>query len=999
MSRRTPIDWDAVSRGDLPSMPGDAGDVWSWSDAPDWSGEWPEEAREGRYVRGTVLAEGGMGAVHLAEDPLLRRQVALKVVRTGAGSREARRLLREARITAALRHPGVAGILDAGVDTQGRPWFAMPVVPGRTLASLLHATGVTPDQALRALAKAADILGYAHRAGIVHRDVKPANLMVSRDGRVVVLDWGIARPESASTEWDSLLTRAEATGDELLGTPAYMSPEQVIGETVTARSDVWSLGVCLVEILDGAPPFAGGDAKEVLRAVVHGPLPQLDGPLGALVGQALSRDPLQRPADGVAFAEALRQAMAPAAADERVEAPKRGWGPWTAAVGLLIGIGVGMAILGGVGSGEQTDSLLTPALGRLARTAALADDRPTAELASVAGLRRGDGDLAVFRGILASQTPDLEWLDRADVPECEQLVVAPDGSALVCVGDGAVALYDLPAVRERWSRPVRLESVVWTGDGVMGRLSGTDRLGMLDGRTGAALPEVQGQSTERNLLPSLRSDRVLGVNGDGHLAVIEVGTGRFDLLRADTPIGAGVLLPDGSVAGFSKTGAYLWPPELGEPAEMVREGALDVADAPFNAVASIDGRFVLEGSLAGIVRLWDLDAQQLSEAVQLAPGMVHSLAISPDARWLAAVDEAGRAWVWPRGQAQARVQLPGYARRVAFPSSDRVRVVGASVETWALPDGRLPHVLDGLGGVSGVDWAGDWLGAALGSGQLRRWSVVTGDADVLPLLSERVLKDLSLQADGRALVASLTDVSPSRFHWVDDTLVQPDRMFCRRVVWLAQGGAACMRGSKGPRVFSTDGSTFPTLSRPTAAHSDMELCADRRSAVLIDDQGDVLRLSWDTEPSLDTVVRGASGHAAACGGDDGQVIATGSSSGVSLWTGNDLPARTWPTNAVVIDLAVSPDGQRVAAGLLTGEVLVWDVAKDAPLARLIGHTERVSGVWFSPDGRQLVSGSWDETLRLWDVASMDLPVDALSRQVEARWGRTVADVLDEPSGR
>ena len=1015
MATRRPIDWDSVSRGEVSRAENQSG-MWSWSDAPDLSGEWPAMTVEGRYVRGTVLAEGGMGAVLLAEDPLLRRQVALKVVRSGADSREAQRLLREARITAALRHPGVAGVLDAGVDGQGRPWFAMPVIPGRTLASLLYATGVTPVQSLRALAGAADILGHAHKAGIVHRDVKPSNLMVSSDGDVVVLDWGIARPESATTEWDSLLTRTDASSEELLGTPAYMSPEQVIGDDITARSDVWSLGVCLVEILDGALPFAGGDAKEVMRSVLHGPLPQLEGPLGTLVTASLSRDPERRPADGHAFAEALRAAMAPPVADEETAAAARGGVRGGRALALLVGVGVGMASLWLSLPSKQPDTLLMPALVHLARSAAMTGDRPIAELASAAALQRGDGDMAVFRGILASKTPELRPLDRTVAPDCRGQVVSPDGSAMVCMQADRVVVFDLPKMVERWAHPEALDDVVWTGDGVLGTRKDTRHgdLVLYDGRTGIAQEGVAGSARGLSLGSSSRLGRTVASNGGREFRLIDCLENKHEQLVAAYdgagPIEEGTVLSDGAIAGFSTTGAYFWSAEMGpttaegrSPTLMLERQPLSPEDSPFNVAASGDGRWVLEGSLSGVVRLWDREEEGLHERVQLAPGMVHGLAISPDARWVAAVDELGHAWVWPRGQAQARMQLPGLASTVAFPSSDRLRVVGAMVETWSLPEMTLPHVLEATAGVTGIDWAGDWVAASMGNGQVRRWSTLTGQVDSVSfaVTADKVVKDVSLQESGAVLAASLQQDIHGRHigvFWSEEELTPVDNTGCRRVVWLADAGAACMYIPPGPTVFSMDGTTYDSLRRPTVSLYDMEMATDRQTAVLIDEESNVLRLSWEgAEPALEVVLRDTSGKVVAAGGPGGAHIATSDGSSVSFYTGGDRPMRTWQAEATVVDLAVSPDGRRLAAGLRTGEVLVWEVDSDKPLARLVGHRERVSAVWFSPDSSELLTGSWDETLRLWDMSALDLPDEALVRQVEARWGRSAEEALADSS--
>ncbi len=247
----------------------------------------------GRYTLEREIGRGGMGAVWLGRDEMLGRPVALKRLGAVPGQdpddrERAERAEREARLAARLSHPHVVAVYDL-VEEDGQQYLVMEHVDGTNLSGYLRAEGpLSPDRAAQLLGQAAEALAAAHEAGIVHRDVKPSNMLVTADGQVKLSDFGIARAET-----DPSLTQTGL----VTGSPAYLAPEVASGATATARSDVWSLGASLYHALAGHPPYEVSDnVLGALYRIVHEEPPRVDEPgwLGPLLRATMCRDPEQR---------------------------------------------------------------------------------------------------------------------------------------------------------------------------------------------------------------------------------------------------------------------------------------------------------------------------------------------------------------------------------------------------------------------------------------------------------------------------------------------------------------------------------------------------------------------------------------------------------------------------------------------------------------------------------------------------------------------------------
>jgi tRNA A-37 threonylcarbamoyl transferase component Bud32 len=387
---------------------------------------------DGRYQLGSLLGVGGMAAVYLADDQVLERQVAVKVLSPPYAQDPAfvERFRREARSAARLSHPNVVAVFDSGSDAD-QHYLVMEYVAGQNLAELLARQGrLAPRRAAELAVQVCAALAAAHAQGLVHRDVKPANVLVGDDGQVKVADFGIAKAAATAT-----LT---GTGT-VLGTAAYLSPEQAQGGPVDARSDLYSLGCVLYELLCGSPPFgSGADSPQVAVASRHvseppeppsARNPQVDPGLDAVVLTALAKDPAQRYQRAVELRDALEHVLAedavavgpgslraaaapteplpslsgrtgvlPAAAGPAVrDAGRRpGWPRWALPVaGMALGIGLVVALL-------WPDGGTTPARRDAGPTASPATSAPSTTTAPAASASAVEAALANLTAVITA---------------------------------------------------------------------------------------------------------------------------------------------------------------------------------------------------------------------------------------------------------------------------------------------------------------------------------------------------------------------------------------------------------------------------------------------------------------------------------------------------------------------------------------------------------------------------------------------------------------------
>jgi WD40 repeat protein len=1004
--------------------------------------------REDRFTVVRLHATGGLGQVHLARDEKLKRPVALKEIRPDKRDNASlrQRFLMEAEITGQLEHPGIVPIYDLDEGAGGQVRYAMRFVQGRTLRSAILAYHREPAplalrELLQRFVSVCQTIAYAHSQGVIHRDLKPDNVLLGDYGETLVVDWGIARRFGTSAGRSDLLAAtpapipqapmhaapnqttdfvAAASGDEpltqagqVLGTPAYMAPEQAAGdvEAISTPADVYSLGAILYEVLTGRPPHQGRNVDEVLASARSGRFPRpakvrrgVPAALEAVCLKALAREIGQRYLSATDLARDVEQWLA----DEPVRAYRE---PWTARLGRWLrkhqtaAAAVAALLLTGVVALAISTALVGQALKKeeKAREDALAESQRAEE-----ALHQGQllaANLAFDRGLTLGDRGDVGvgvlWLVRG-------LELAPeDAGPLRTVLRANLAAWRgrLSTLQAVWEHDIDVNAVAFSRDGRVA-LTGTGHHVDPNLRTtahGTAAPAawLWDVSTGQRLgEPLTHPAPVLAVtlSADGRTALTGCADGKarlWDLAgrRAvvrvfahEGPVNAVVFRPDGrAIATGSDDGrARLWSLSTGESI-----GAPLRHTRPVRAVAfRPDGEVLLTGSHDGTIGRWEGNTAKPVGTFR-HDAAINALAWSPDGRRIVVGGLGNEARLLDAATGKVAVSLPhtGYVLAVAFASDGQTVATGGDdnmARVWDATSGEpvgqpLPH----LANIRALAFTPDCKRLLTAGSETcaRLWECAPlGSGEVIPQLdqsAERLLGATAIRPDGRVVA----------FGWLRGA-IQLGAVATGKPV----GPARQCGGPVGALAFSPDGKKLLIggLNKMARLHDAASLepvgpplahAAAVKAAAFTADGRLVVTATLTGTAQLWDVASGAavgrpmehrSSVWAVAVAPDGKTVVTGGDDGTArLWNAatGQLQAPPLRHGGAVMAVAFNRDGQRVATGGNDNAGRVWDAGTGQPLTLPLRHAGQVFDVAFRPDGRLLVTASQDRTAQVWDVAT------------------------------
>lgn len=966
----------------------------------------------GHYRILRQLGEGGMGVVYLAEQTMPRRLVAIKAIRTSLSGRQVvERFVREAHILARLNHPGIAKIYEAGiVEGDDRAFIVMEYVDGATITDHASAASLSLRGRVEMLAQVCDAVHHAHMRRVIHRDLKPANVLVASDGRPVVLDFGIAR---AGSHGDDLAMNVTHDG-LIVGTPAYMAPEQLSGDDVDARADVYSLGVIAFQLLSGELPLSleGKSLGEVLRIVQGGVqkrlaevVPTLAGDLDAIVGMALRTDPGQRYQTANEMALDLRRHLAGEVIEARRDSAwyvlrkhiRRHRVLFAAAAVMLSGMAAFSVYAGITAQRERSLALAAVEAKRTAEAEGArandANSRLTRELV-LANIDRGRLEATAGNLPLAE---DLLWRAHFDDPQ--------SGAARW----GLWEMYNGCATLWTVQGPYYPTAATISKRGDQAAMMGRDgTLVVFDALTGTRVSSRAGFGTGTAVVTFVGREDELVVTGyaDGRAVIARAdGTGDVRALGDGKAHPGGVLAAMRSESGevFATGGAdkhvRLWNAENGTLIRAWDAGGQPVGSLGFNSDGSLiatGAQQVGDGPTASIWRV--ADGSLVRAFARTNAGWTTLTAFSRDEKYLY-VGGRDRRWFQfdiESGVCRGLQGQFGWAIIAGMPGPLDGPMANFVLVSGGLAVSLYPVEADGVGELAsprmtarsrsvtrGIAWNGPTTVSIVSvDGTLRRV-----DLDPEPSLTriggfQSWCFGVDFSPDGKRLaIAAQSRVTIVERDAIDRTVevnITPT-ILRHRCIEFTHDGSKVVIGSSdgGMRVAdAVTGKIIATYPGTLGEVYAVRLHPKEPLAAVGYSSGNLRIMNYLTGAVVAELPRaGKRVEGLAFSSDGAWLASTGNTGGVQMWRAGAMPGDAWTagpllaTEAAPWAVAYSPDDATLASTTQDGTLVLFDARKWERLQIVRGHGQLIPGLAFSPDGKHFATGSEDGGLKLWEIAT------------------------------